>query len=235
MKAPDAFDELKAAVVLEAGPKKVVAVGGRWVRGGTLRDPGRHPFRIPLHELKLGDTLVSGEREVTVEDIERFAALSGDNFYAHMSETEAARKLLFRNQEVQAPARHVDLDQIVDRIQALVAQGRRFVKPLRYDARSVSAFAKDFELTMNSVVAASPSLRVRAYESFQRQIIDAQLRPGQFVSQRELVQLLGMPLGATMSAPACTWLTHCLARFGKVASLSTSSLPPRSCRIPQCP
>jgi len=49
---------------------------------------------------------------------------------------------------------------------------------------------------MSTAVAASPSLRVRAYESFQRQIIDAQLRPGQFVSQRELVQLLGMPLGA---------------------------------------
>jgi DNA-binding GntR family transcriptional regulator len=49
---------------------------------------------------------------------------------------------------------------------------------------------------MSSAVAAPPSLRARAYESFQRQIIDAQLRPGQFVSQRELVQLLGMPLGA---------------------------------------
>jgi DNA-binding GntR family transcriptional regulator len=49
---------------------------------------------------------------------------------------------------------------------------------------------------MSTAVAASPSLRVRADESFQRQIIDAQLRPGQFVSQRELVQLLGMPLGA---------------------------------------
>ena len=34
-------------------------------------------------------------RSVTVEDIERFAALSGDNFYAHMSDTEAARNPLF--------------------------------------------------------------------------------------------------------------------------------------------
>ena len=34
-----------------------------------------------------------------------------------------------------------------------------------------------------------------------------------------------MPLGATMSAPARAWLTHCRARFGSVASLSTSSLP----------
>jgi len=32
---------------------------------------------------------------VTVDDIERFAALSGDNFYAHMDEHEAARNPLF--------------------------------------------------------------------------------------------------------------------------------------------
>lgn len=43
---------------------------------------------------------------------------------------------------------------------------------------------------------AGPSLRIRAYESFRQQIIDANIRPGQFVSQRELMQLLGMPLGA---------------------------------------
>ena len=40
------------------------------------------------------------------------------------------------------------------------------------------------------------SLRVRAYESFQQQIVQAHIRPGQFISQRELMQLLGMPLGA---------------------------------------
>jgi oxepin-CoA hydrolase/3-oxo-5,6-dehydrosuberyl-CoA semialdehyde dehydrogenase len=32
---------------------------------------------------------------VTVDDIERFAALSGDNFYAHMDEQQAARNPLF--------------------------------------------------------------------------------------------------------------------------------------------
>jgi DNA-binding GntR family transcriptional regulator len=40
------------------------------------------------------------------------------------------------------------------------------------------------------------SLRARAYESFRQQILRAHIRPGQFVSQRELVQLLDMPLGA---------------------------------------
>ncbi|MDB5778212.1 MAG: transcriptional regulator, GntR family [Polaromonas sp.] len=44
-------------------------------------------------------------------------------------------------------------------------------------------------------VAAS-SLRAQAYASFQQQIVDANIRPGQFISQRELMQLLGMPLGA---------------------------------------
>lgn len=42
----------------------------------------------------------------------------------------------------------------------------------------------------------APSLRAQAYESFQQQIVDANIRPGQFISQRELMQLLGMPLGA---------------------------------------
>jgi oxepin-CoA hydrolase / 3-oxo-5,6-dehydrosuberyl-CoA semialdehyde dehydrogenase len=80
---------------VQGSPGTITAAGGRWVRGSRLRNPGRHPFRIPFNDLALGDTLQSGEREVTVADIERFAALSGDNFYAHMSESEAARNPLF--------------------------------------------------------------------------------------------------------------------------------------------
>ncbi|MBS0374174.1 MAG: phenylacetic acid degradation bifunctional protein PaaZ [Proteobacteria bacterium] len=80
---------------VQGSPDTISAVGGRWVRGGTQRDPGRHPFRKPFHDLELGDTLVSAEREVTVADIEAFAALTGDTFYAHMDEREAARNPLF--------------------------------------------------------------------------------------------------------------------------------------------
>ncbi|MEO5772389.1 MAG: GntR family transcriptional regulator [Burkholderiaceae bacterium] len=47
-----------------------------------------------------------------------------------------------------------------------------------------------------SVAAPAISLRARAYESFRQQILEANIHPGQFISQRELVQLLGMPLGA---------------------------------------
>jgi oxepin-CoA hydrolase/3-oxo-5,6-dehydrosuberyl-CoA semialdehyde dehydrogenase len=80
---------------IQGTPDVVTAAGGRWVRGARELDPGVHPFRKPFGALALGDTFRSGEREVTVEDIERFAALSGDRFYAHMDEAEASRNPLF--------------------------------------------------------------------------------------------------------------------------------------------
>jgi oxepin-CoA hydrolase/3-oxo-5,6-dehydrosuberyl-CoA semialdehyde dehydrogenase len=80
---------------VQGSPDTITATSGRWVRGSRQLDPGRHPFRIPFNDLKLGDTFKSAEREVTVADIEQFAALSGDRFYAHMSETEAKRNPLF--------------------------------------------------------------------------------------------------------------------------------------------
>ncbi len=80
---------------VQGSPDAVTALGGRWVRGSRLRDPGIHPFRIAFNELQLGDTFKSAEREVTTADIERFAALTGDTFYAHMSDSEAARNPLF--------------------------------------------------------------------------------------------------------------------------------------------
>jgi oxepin-CoA hydrolase / 3-oxo-5,6-dehydrosuberyl-CoA semialdehyde dehydrogenase len=80
---------------LQGTPDVVTAASGRWTRGARELDPGMHPFRKPFGSLAIGDTFNSGEREVTVEDIERFAALSGDRFYAHMDEAEAKRNPLF--------------------------------------------------------------------------------------------------------------------------------------------
>ena len=80
---------------VQGSPQTISAVSGRWARGARQLEPGVHPFRKPFHELRIGDTLLSTEREVTVEDIERFAELSGDTFYAHMNDAEAARNPLF--------------------------------------------------------------------------------------------------------------------------------------------
>jgi DNA-binding GntR family transcriptional regulator len=42
----------------------------------------------------------------------------------------------------------------------------------------------------------SGRLRWKAYERFQQQLLASRIRPGQFVSQRELAALIGLPLGA---------------------------------------
>ena len=80
---------------VQGTPDVLTALTGRWVKGSRELDPGVHPFRKPFGSLAIGDTLRSAEREVTIEDIERFAELSGDHFYAHMSESEAQRNPLF--------------------------------------------------------------------------------------------------------------------------------------------
>jgi oxepin-CoA hydrolase/3-oxo-5,6-dehydrosuberyl-CoA semialdehyde dehydrogenase len=80
---------------LQGTPDVITAAGARWVRGARELDPGTHPFRKPFGALAIGDTFHSREREVTVADIERFADVSGDRFYAHMDEVQAARNPLF--------------------------------------------------------------------------------------------------------------------------------------------
>jgi oxepin-CoA hydrolase/3-oxo-5,6-dehydrosuberyl-CoA semialdehyde dehydrogenase len=80
---------------VQGSPDTIAAVTGRWVRGARQLDPGVHPFRKSFHQLAIGDTFNSTVRDVTVEDIERFAALSGDHFYAHMNEEDAKRNPFF--------------------------------------------------------------------------------------------------------------------------------------------
>jgi oxepin-CoA hydrolase / 3-oxo-5,6-dehydrosuberyl-CoA semialdehyde dehydrogenase len=80
---------------VQGTPDVIAAVTGRWVKGARQVDPGVHPFRKPFGALVIGDTFNSGERAVTLEDIERFAEISGDKFYAHMDEAAAARNPLF--------------------------------------------------------------------------------------------------------------------------------------------
>lgn len=49
-----------------------------------------HPFKKHYEELVVGDQLITDSRLITAEDIDAFAALSGDNFYAHKRETNFA-------------------------------------------------------------------------------------------------------------------------------------------------
>ncbi|GAB3372823.1 phenylacetic acid degradation bifunctional protein PaaZ [Amycolatopsis echigonensis] len=79
---------------VQASPKVLGAVTGRWVEGGP-RVEGEHPFRKSLAELSIGDTVVAGPRTVTRADIDHFAEFTGDTFYAHTDEAAAAANPLF--------------------------------------------------------------------------------------------------------------------------------------------
>ncbi|MFD0772878.1 aldehyde dehydrogenase family protein, partial [Streptomonospora algeriensis] len=80
---------------VQASPKAATAITGRWTTGAPRRDDGVHPFRKSLAELRIGDTVASEPRTVTREDIDRFADLTGDTFYAHTDEAAAAANPLF--------------------------------------------------------------------------------------------------------------------------------------------
>ncbi len=75
---------------VQASPRVLSAVTRRWIPGAERTADGGHPFRKPLADLRIGDTVVAGPRQVTLADIEHFAEFTGDTFYAHMDD-EAAR------------------------------------------------------------------------------------------------------------------------------------------------
>jgi oxepin-CoA hydrolase/3-oxo-5,6-dehydrosuberyl-CoA semialdehyde dehydrogenase len=80
---------------LQGSPQTLTAITNQWIRGAEEHELDEHPFRRRFEELRIGDTLRTGERPVTLEDIDRFAELTGDDFYAHMDAKAAARNPFF--------------------------------------------------------------------------------------------------------------------------------------------
>ena len=80
---------------LQGSPATLGHIGRRWIRGGTENTDGAHPFTRLFEDLSIGDTLHTDSREITLDDIESFADLSGDRFYAHMNDEEAASNPFF--------------------------------------------------------------------------------------------------------------------------------------------
>lgn len=75
---------------IQGSPEMIAAIGETWVPNARTTRLEAHPFTRTFDELQLGETLQTGARTITLEDIERFAHFTGDTFYAHMDE-EAAR------------------------------------------------------------------------------------------------------------------------------------------------
>tara|TARA_B100000767_G_scaffold274507_1_gene307678 strand:+ start:1646 stop:3709 length:2064 start_codon:yes stop_codon:yes gene_type:complete len=69
---------------LQGHPDVLTAITGRFVPGATRREANPHLFRQYFEDLVIGDTVTTDKHMVTMEDIDNFAELSGDKFYAHM-------------------------------------------------------------------------------------------------------------------------------------------------------
>ena len=80
---------------VQASPRMLQTVAGRWVKGAPRLTDGTHPFTKPLARLRIGDTITAGPRTVSVTDIEHFAEFTGDTFYAHTDEEAAAKNPFF--------------------------------------------------------------------------------------------------------------------------------------------
>ncbi|MET0462116.1 MAG: phenylacetic acid degradation bifunctional protein PaaZ [Chitinophagaceae bacterium] len=75
-------------VAVQGSPGMIRAVTSIHQPNAPGKDPGKHPFRKYYEELEIGDQLTTEKRVITAEDIDRFADLSGDHFYAHLRDTD---------------------------------------------------------------------------------------------------------------------------------------------------
>lgn len=73
---------------LQGSPTTITAITNVYQPNAKGKDPGKHPFTKYFEELVIGDQIITEKRVITAEDIDKFADLSGDHFYAHIKTTD---------------------------------------------------------------------------------------------------------------------------------------------------
>ena len=68
---------------VQGTPDSITAVTSIYQTHAEQKLDEKHPFRKYFEELEIGDSVHTSRRRITDEDINRFADLSGDHFYAH--------------------------------------------------------------------------------------------------------------------------------------------------------
>lgn len=71
---------------IQGHPTTITALTKQYQVGGAQNTEGPHVFRKHFEEIEIGDTVITDTHLVTLENINDFAELSGDKFYAHMDE-----------------------------------------------------------------------------------------------------------------------------------------------------
>ena len=73
---------------IQGSPSMITAITNVYQPNAKGNISDIHPFKKHFEELCIGDQLVTEKRLVTSEDITNFAKLSGDHFYAHLTNTD---------------------------------------------------------------------------------------------------------------------------------------------------
>ena len=71
---------------IQGHPTTITAITKQYQVGASQNTDGPHVFRKHFEEINIGDTVITDRHLVTLDNIEDFAELSGDKFYAHMDE-----------------------------------------------------------------------------------------------------------------------------------------------------
>lgn len=69
---------------LQGSPTTITAITGVYQQYAEGKKSNKHPFKKYYEELEIGEQLITEKRTITADDIDRFADLSGDHFYAHI-------------------------------------------------------------------------------------------------------------------------------------------------------
>jgi oxepin-CoA hydrolase/3-oxo-5,6-dehydrosuberyl-CoA semialdehyde dehydrogenase len=80
---------------VQSSPAMIAAITAQYIPGAPKQVVEGHPFRRRMRDLHIGETLKTGSRTVTLDDIEHFAHFTGDTFYAHMDEEAAKASPIF--------------------------------------------------------------------------------------------------------------------------------------------
>lgn len=75
-------------VAIQGSPTSITAITKVYQQNAKGNNDVIHPFKKYFEELEVGDQIVTEKRLITSEDIDRFANLSGDHFYAHLKQTD---------------------------------------------------------------------------------------------------------------------------------------------------
>ena len=71
---------------IQGSPTTITAILNQYQQGAKPILKEIHPFKQYFEDLEISETLITEKHTVTLDDIEKFAELSGDKFYAHMDE-----------------------------------------------------------------------------------------------------------------------------------------------------